>query len=228
MIGDIGNTFWQLYESELDASMRDFDSLYTASKEAKQLISDHCQDDYQLEQIGPRRLAKELRDLMQPKDILALDNGLYKVRLARNYPAAHPNTILLDNALATMGAGISVATVAKMLSPEQQVVAVVGDGGLMMNLGDLETAVRLGNPLTIIVLNDHAYGMIKRKQQKMSLTDYGLDLHNPDFQQLAEAFGANHFLVDQAEKFVDILTQSRTLEGVTIIEVPFVYPDTIS
>jgi len=75
-----------------------------------------------------------LRALLEPNDILALDNGLYKVWIARNYPAVTPNSVLLDNALATMGAGYSVGLMAKMLHPEKRVVCVVGDGGLMMNL----------------------------------------------------------------------------------------------
>ena len=103
VIGDIGNTFWQLYESELDANNWDFSSIYTQAKQNQQKIQQHTEQElHDQEVLGPRQLAKQLREHLSPQDILALDNGLYKVWIARNYPAQHPNTVLLDNALATM------------------------------------------------------------------------------------------------------------------------------
>jgi acetolactate synthase-1/2/3 large subunit len=144
VVGDIGNTFWQLYEAEaLHADLRNFEDLYTTLTEKNKKIEQHTLDEYKEDMLGPRRLAKELRQLLAEDDILTLDNGLYKVWLARNYPAIIPNTVILDNALATMGAGYSVAMEAKLLNPDKQVVCVCGDGGLIMNLGDLETVVRL-------------------------------------------------------------------------------------
>ncbi|MEA1973297.1 MAG: thiamine pyrophosphate-dependent enzyme [Candidatus Cloacimonadota bacterium] len=110
------------------------------------------------------RLIEVVRANLNNTDIVTLDNGLYKVWFARNYETRCPNTLLLDNALATMGAGYASAIIAKKINPNSKVVAVVGDGGLMMNLGDLITAVHLKIDITILVLNDSAYGMIKRKQ----------------------------------------------------------------
>jgi thiamine pyrophosphate-dependent acetolactate synthase large subunit-like protein len=82
--------------------MRDFNEIYNINKKNKEIIAKHTQETYNQEILGPRRLARELRAILHPQDIIALDNGLYKVRLARNYRAAEPNTVLLDNALATM------------------------------------------------------------------------------------------------------------------------------
>lgn len=84
--------------------------------------------------LGPRQLANDLRNTLAPEDILTLDNGLYKVWIARNYPCYHANTLLLDNALATMGAGLASAMEAKRINPDKTVVCVTGDGGLVMNL----------------------------------------------------------------------------------------------
>lgn len=191
VIGDIGNTLWQLYESdELHSDLWDFTEIYIHNKKNKLRIEQTTQEEYTHKILWPRRLAKDLRKILQPSDILALDNGLYKVWLARNYQAMEPNTVLLDNALATMGAGIGTSIIAKMLNPNKQVVCVVGDGWLVMNLGDLKTAVNLWLDLVIIILNDNAYGMIKRKQQNMWFQDYALDLENPDFTKLAKAFWA--------------------------------------
>ena len=228
VVGDIGNTFWQLFESnELNAELRNFDDIYTLNQKNRQKIADQTEKEYAQKILGPKRLARELRAIMHPGDILALDNGLYKVRLARNYRAAEPNTVLLDNALATMGAGYSAAMAAKLLYPDKNVVCVVGDGGFMMNLGDLETAVRLGLNLTIILLNDNAYGMIKWKQRNMDLPEFGLDLQNPDFMKLADAFGAHAMQVKKADEFADTIRNALKQEGVTLVEVAFQYPEKI-
>ena len=95
---------------------------------------------------------------------------------------------MLDNTFATMGAGLPTGIMAKHLNPDKHVVIITGDGGLLMNLGDLETAVRMGNDLVIIVINNNAYGMIKVKQAHAGFPDYGLDLPNPDFIHLAQSF----------------------------------------
>ena len=101
---------------------------------------------------------------LQPSAILCLDNGMYKIHVARAYPALEPNTVLLDNALATMGAGLPAAIAAKVIEPSRQCVALCGDGGFMMNSQELETAVRMKLHIVVVVLNDSGYGMIKWKQ----------------------------------------------------------------
>ena len=123
----------------------------------------------------PRTFVNALRKNLGEEDIIALDNGLYKLWIARNYPSYHPNTVLLDNALATMGAGFSSAMAAKMIHQKDKVVCITGDGGLVMNLGDIETGVRLGLDITIIILNNSSYGMIKWKQKNNNMGDFGLD-----------------------------------------------------
>ena len=128
VIGDIGNTFWQLDESDLNSSMWNFDAVYTAATRMKEQMAANMNLENDSTVLMPRRMIAELRSLLGPEDIVALDNGFYKVRVARNYPAYAPNTVLLDNALATMGAGYSVGMTAKMLNPDKKVVCLVGDG----------------------------------------------------------------------------------------------------
>ncbi len=132
---------------------------------------------------------EDVRSVLAPEDIVALDNGLYKVWFARNYRTHAPNTLLLDNALATMGAGVASGLEVKRLNPEKNVVVVTGDGGLVMNLGDLETVVRTGLDITIVVLNNGSYGMIKWKQVGAEMPSWGMDFGNPNFVKLAESFG---------------------------------------
>jgi acetolactate synthase-1/2/3 large subunit len=116
---------------------------------------------------------------------------------------------------------------AKILYPDNQVTAVVGDGGLMMNLWDLATIARLQLDITLIVLNDNAYGMIKWKQNNMWLTDFSLDLNNPDFIKLAESFGANTYKVQTTWEFTEALKLSKKHNWLKLIEVALVYPEKI-
>jgi acetolactate synthase-1/2/3 large subunit len=138
----------------------------------------------------PQRLVNLIRNEMPDDGIVSLDNGVYKLWFARNYECYQRNTLLLDNALASMGAGLPSAMMAKMIYPDRKVVAVCGDGGFMMNSQELETAVRLGLDLVVIILNDSAYGMIKWKQEDMKFENFGLDFKNPDFVKYAESYAA--------------------------------------
>jgi acetolactate synthase I/II/III large subunit len=166
VVWDIGNIFWKLSESDIEHQWR-FDDIYRIRDTYVQKINSHVEEEMggTTPIMWPRQLTQILRKNMQREDILTLDNGLYKVWIARNYPCYAPNTLLLDNALATMGAGLSAAMSAKMSYPERDVVCVAGDGGLVMNLWDIETAVRLGLDITLIVLNNGSYGMIEWKQE---------------------------------------------------------------
>ena len=161
-----------------------------------------------------------------PSDgIIALDNGMYKIWFARNYPAHIPNSVLLDNALATMGAGLPSAMAAKMVYPQRRVMAICGDGGFMMNSQDLQTAVELGLDLVVVILRDDAYGMIKWKQANMGFKDFGLDFKNPDFIRYAEAYGAHGHRVAAAGQFTTVVNQAFEAGGVHLIDVPVDYAE---
>ena len=175
--------------------------------------------------IYPQRLVAEVRQAMPDDGIIALDNGVYKIWFARNYRAHQPNTVLLDNALATMGAGLPSAMAAKIINPERKVMAICGDGGFMMNSQELETAVRLGLDLVVIILRDDSYGMIKWKQANMGFADFGLDYGNPDFVQYAQSYGAHGHRLESAEALQPVLQECLQSPGVHLLEVPVDYSD---
>lgn len=173
----------------------------------------------------PQRIVADVRSSVPKNGILSLDNGMYKIWFARNYVAHEPNTVLLDNALATMGAGLPGAIAAKLVHPERKVVAICGDGGFMMNSQELETAVRLGLDLTVIVLCDNAYGMIKWKQAGAGFPDFGLDLGNPDFVRYAESYGASGVRIGETGELPRVLDRCLAADGVHVIEVPIDYSE---
>src|SRR5690348_13050258 len=138
--------------------------------------------------VIPQRLVHDIRSVVPEDGIVCLDNGMYKIWFARNYRAKVANTLLLDNALATMGAGMPSAIMAALLYPSRRVLAVCGDGGFMMNSQELETAVRVGVNLVVLILQDDAYGMIRWKQAVDGFADFGMSFGNPDFVTYARAY----------------------------------------
>jgi acetolactate synthase-1/2/3 large subunit len=202
VVGDISNALWAIRTRIGDAS---FDNAHHATLRKifdEKLHVKTCADRAPL---NPQCLVHGVREVMDRDGIVCLDNGIYKIWFARQYKTYRDNTLLLDNALATMGAGLASAMAAKMVMPHRQVLAVVGDGGFMMNSQDLETAVRLGHDLVILLVRDDAYGFIRWKQAQMGLEDYGMTFGNPDFVKYAEAYGAVGLRVSEGDSLVEVL-----------------------
>jgi len=175
--------------------------------------------------MAPQRLVADIRKVMADDDVIALDNGMYKIWFARNYAAYQSNTVLLDNALASMGAGLPSAMAVALLKPEKRVLAICGDGGFMMNSQELETAVRLGLNLVVLVITDKGYGMIKWKQQQSGFSDFGLSFENPDFVKYAESYGIAAVTVTETSEFVRALENAFDAGGVHLIDVAVDYSE---
>lgn len=159
-----------------------------------------------------------------PKNaIIALDNGLYKLSIARNFQALSRNHILLDNTLATMGAGLPSAIAAKLVYPDRPVIALCGDGGFMMNSQEIETAMRLKLQLLVIILNDNGFGMIRWKQASMGFANFGLNYNNPDFVKLAQSYGIEGYRLQKDDNLDEILTAHIQKHGLHLIEIPIDY-----
>ncbi|PWG03467.1 acetolactate synthase large subunit [Sphingosinicella humi] len=223
VIGDIANAIWQIKEDILPQGTWNFDTMMKA-RAAEIAHRDSMCDDMRFP-IFPACLVKFIRDAMPADGIICLDNGVYKIWFARNYPARMPNTVLLDNALATMGAGLPSAMASKMVHPGRKVMAICGDGGFMMNSQELETAVRLGLDLTVLILNDNSYGMIRWKQANMGFEDWGLTYGNPDFVKYAESYGAKGHRVTSADMLPGLLRECLDTPGVHLIDCPVDYAD---
>jgi len=175
----------------------------------------------------PQRIVRDVRKVVPEDGIVALDNGMYKIWFARNYRTRVANTLLLDNALATMGAGLPSAMMAAMLYPNRRVLAVCGDGGFMMNSQELETAVRLKLNLVVLILEDSAYGMIRWKQAVDNFPDFGLTFNNPDFVKYAEAYGARGARVGATDDLVPVLDDAFNAGGVHLVSVPIDYSENV-
>lgn len=172
---------------------------------------------------APQEIVRSVRSALSERDIITLDNGIYKLWFSRLYKTYRPDTFILDNALATMGAGLPAAIAAKMLNPDRNVLAVVGDGGFMMNSQELETAARYAIPVVVLILNDNAFGFIKWKQMSRGFGSFGLDYTNPDFVRYAESYGAAGMKVNRGDALSDVLKRAFSLKKPVLIECPIDY-----
>ncbi|MFP6655442.1 MAG: acetolactate synthase large subunit, partial [Myxococcota bacterium] len=223
VVGDIANAIWQINELITAQKHWDFSTFQTVQKQVQEHTTEKS-DDPSFPLI-PQRLVADVRKAMPDDGILCLDNGMYKIWFARNYKAYQPNTILLDNALATMGAGLPSAIGAAFVYPNRKILAICGDGGFMMNSQELETAVRTKRNVTTLILRDDSYGMIRWKQGTAGFEDWGLEFGNPDFVAYAESYGAKGYRVEKTDDLLSLLKSCLDQGGVNVIEVPIDYAE---
>lgn len=222
VVGDIASSIERLTK-EVGNLERDYSYFARVKKQLYDKINERAQ--YPDFPMKPQRFVADVRKAMPSDGIIALDNGVYKVWFARNYLAAEPNTVLLDNALATMGAGLPSAMEAARLYPDRKVMAICGDGGFMMNSQEMETAVRLKLNLVVLILDDSSFGMIRWKQYGMGYEDFGLEFGNPDFVMYANSYGATGHRVESTESFVPLINQCFAEGGVHLIDLPVDYSE---
>jgi acetolactate synthase-1/2/3 large subunit len=220
VVGDLGPSL-RLLADRLEGRIAHAGALLPLREEILKHVADRATE----ARFTPQRIVHDIRQVMPSDGIVALDNGMYKIWFARNYRTRVANTLLLDNALATMGAGLPSAMAAVMLYPERRVMAVCGDGGFMMNSQELETAVRLKLNLVVVVIEDGAYGMIRWKQAIDKFADFGMTFGNPDFVKYAESYGARGTRVTAIEQFKPTLENAFRDGGVHLVAVPIDYSE---
>lgn len=218
IIGDISCSLRQL--GELITERKNGDVFKSIREFLDRKLSPELKKQYPL---TPQQIVRHVREVLAHEDILTLDNGIYKLWFSRLYKTYWPNTFLLDNALATMGAGLPAGIAAGIVRPNRNVLAVVGDGGFMMNSQELETALRYNVPLVVLLLNDNAFGFIKWKQKAKGYANFGLDYGNPDFVKYAESYGAVGMKVKTGDNLSDLLRKAFAMKTVVLIECPVDY-----
>ena len=222
VVGDVGPSL-ELLADRVEGKLPHAGSLLSLRESILSRIMDRATEDRW--PPTPQRIVHDVRQVIPADGIVALDNGMYKIWFARNYRTYVANTLLLDNALATMGAGLPSAMMAAMMYPDRRVMAVCGDGGFMMNSQEMETAVRLRLNLVVLILDDGAYGMIRWKQAVDSFPDFGLTFGNPDFVRYAESYGARGTRVESTEGLIPALEAAFRGGGVHLVAVPIDYSE---
>jgi acetolactate synthase-1/2/3 large subunit len=222
LVGDVGPSL-RLLADRLEGRLANAAALLPLREEILAHLTDRAEESRF--PLTPQRIVHDVRQVMPEDGIACLDNGMYKIWFARNYRTRVANTLLLDNALATMGAGLPSAMMAAMLHPDRRVLAVCGDGGFMMNAQELETAVRLKLNLVVLIFEDKAYGMIRWKQAVDHFPDFGMTFDNPDFVAFARAHNANGRRVETADGLAPTLEAAFQEGGVQLVIVPVDYSE---
>jgi len=223
VVGDISKTLSEFTKKIKVNSSWDFKYFFKVRDAFKKDVAKYAQS---LEfPLRPEKVVVDTSKVLAKDGMLALDNGMYKIYISRSFITTARNGLLLDNALATMGAGLPSGIALKILYPKKKVLVVAGDGGIMMSIGDLETAVRLKINLVVLILDDSGYGMISWKQKKTGLASFGLSFNNPDFIKLAESFGATGYKVEKTEALLPFLEKALNSKGVHIIACPINYQE---
>jgi acetolactate synthase-1/2/3 large subunit len=225
IVGDLAHTLWMLNE-RLDAngSASSFDLKYQAAarREMKADLEEHSQD-AAVGAIKPQKALWDARQVLGPDDILLSDVGAHKMWVARHYQCHEPNTCLIPNGFCSMGFALPGAISASMVYPDRRILAVCGDAGFLMNVQEMETAKRYAVNITAMVWEDHAYGLIKWKQDNQFGRHTDLDFGNPDFMKLAESFGWQGIYVDKSSELAGALERTFETPGPSLLVIPIDY-----
>jgi acetolactate synthase-1/2/3 large subunit len=221
---DIGHTLDALAK----ATTSRFD-LGTSDETIRDLLADElargaADDSFPLK---PQRVVADTRAALGRSDIVLADTGAVKMWMARLYPTYEPNTCLISNGLSTMAFALPGAIGAKLAAPERRVLAVMGDGAFLMNSQELETAVREHIPLTVLIWEDDAYGLIGWKMDMQLGHHVEVGFSNPDFGAYAESFGARGYRVQAAGDLLPMLTEAMEADTVSVITCPVDYSENL-
>ncbi len=175
--------------------------------------------------IKPQKIIWDLRAALDPEDIVISDVGAHKMWMARMYQAEAPNTCIISNGFASMGIALPGAIAAKLAKPDKKAVAVSGDAGFMMNNQEIETALRLGLDLVVLIFTDSKYGLIEWHQNRHFGRATGIEFTNPDFVKFAESFGARGYRVARTEDLLPTLETALGDGTVSIIDCPVDYSE---
>ncbi len=175
--------------------------------------------------LKPQKILWDLRQALEPDDIVISDVGAHKMWIARMYQAERPNTCIISNGFASMGIAVPGAVAAKLENPDKTIVAVTGDAGFMMNSQEIETALRIGTAIVIIIWTDSQYGLIRWHQMRHFGRPSNIDFKNPDFIKYAESFGAKAYCVESADGLIPTIKQAIADNTVVIIDCPVDYSE---
>ncbi len=224
LVGDLAHALWMLNERFDERGIPDFDfSLQRKCREEMAADFAEYKDDVTEGAIRPQKALWDVRQVMGPHDILLSDVGAHKMWIARHYQCHEPNTCLIPNGFCSMGFALPGAIAAGIVHPERRILAIAGDAGFLMNVQEMETAVRLGSNIVAMVWEDHAYGLIAWKQQTHFGRHTDLAFGNPDWNLLAEAFGWNGHYVDKSSDLASSLAAAFDEQGPSLLVIPIDY-----
>jgi acetolactate synthase-1/2/3 large subunit len=226
VVGDIASTLWEINDRINDSFPKTKGAF--AKKHRKLIMADiHEHDDDDAFPLKPQKILHDVREVMRDEDILISDVGAHKVWIARMYIVHEPNTCIISNGFASMGIGLPGGIAAKLVYPDRNIMTISGDGGFLMNVQELETAVRLGVPTVNMIWSDGTFGLIEWKQENKYGHAFGTRFANPDWVKLAESFGARGIRVKKGDDLRDVLKKAFRSKKPVVIDCPVDYRENV-
>jgi acetolactate synthase-1/2/3 large subunit len=229
VVGDLAHTLWMLNERLEATGVDTLDYDHRHSRAARKALAEDFEaykDDKTTDTIRPQKALWDARAVLHDKnDLLLSDVGAHKMWIARYYQCHEPNTCLIPNGFCSMGFALPGAIAAHFVDPDRRILAISGDAGFLMNVQEMETARRYDSNITVMVWEDHAYGLIAWKQQTSFGRHTDLAFGNPDFVQLAESFGWNGFRCENSADLQATLEVSFTTPGPSLVVIPIDYSE---
>jgi acetolactate synthase-1/2/3 large subunit len=224
LIGDLAHTLWMFNErlnssGPLEFNLEDQQECRAAmAEDFAEYSADRTEGT-----IRPQKALWDARQVMGPGDVLLSDVGAHKMWIARHYQCHEPNTCLIPNGFCSMGFALPGAIAASIVHPERRIMAIAGDAGFLMNVQEMETAVRLGSNIVVMVWEDNEYGLIAWKQETHFGRHTDLSFGNPEWTSLAQAFGWHgHFVADSAG-LANTLETAFGESGPSLVVIPIDY-----
>ena len=168
--------------------------------------------------ISPAALFEAVSRRIRPDWTLTVDVGAHRILANHAIACVTPGQLLQSNGLGHMGYAVPAAIAAALVRPDRPVVALVGDGCLLMTLGEIALAAELDLPIVLVVLNDDALSLIKLKQAKMQLEPRAVDFRSPRFDALAAGFGAVGRRAENLTAFEAAFDEAIASRRLTIID----------
>ena len=229
VVGDIADALWQV---NMEIESNHAGKLPLQNIESWQKLRNTIMQDFAMEKddtsmpMKPQKVLWDVREFMDATDYLLSDVGAHKMWISRYYQCQEPNTCLISNGFCSMGFALPGAMGAKLAQPERRVLGICGDAGFLMNVQDLETAVRLKLNVVYMIWEDGEYGLIKWKQQaQFDGRHSDLAFDNPDWEKLADAFGMWGKKVTKVEDLKPALEEAFKQSGPALIVVPIDYSE---
>ena len=220
VIGDIGSSL-EAIAAEAEPQ-KEFQAA-TLRQTIVDLLEEHADD--MAFPVKPQKIVWDLRQVLDPEDIVISDVGAHKMWMARMYQAERPNTCIISNGFASMGIGVPGAIAAKLAFPDRTALTVSGDAGFLMNSQEMETALRIGAPIIILIWNDSKYGLIEWHQLRHFGRDSHIDFNNPDLVKYAESFGAKGYRIESTAELVPTIRKAQEDDTVVVIDCPVDYSE---
>ena len=169
--------------------------------------------------VSPLALTEALRAIFPGNGVVTCDVGSHKLLFGQFWRSYQPGTFFMSNGLSGMGFGVPAAVAAQLAYPDRPVIAIVGDGGMLMMAHDLVLIRELNLPIVIACLTDGSLSLIRLSQERRGFLPCGVDFHPPDFAALAEAFGIHSEKTPSIEGAQAALERALEERRPTLLEV---------